>query len=282
MAKYELLPEQLLYEGTVKDDNFFHPEPLSEEEALRTHTKSYWDKLTELTLSPKEERAIGFPINKHFIWRGRHIANGTIECAKHALESGCALNVAGGTHHAYADHGEGYCCLNDQAVASNYLLSRNLVSKILVVDLDVHQGNGTAHIFQNDDRVFTFSMHGAKNYPLRKEQSNLDVGLPDGIEGKEYLKILRETLPQLMDRVEPEFVFFQSGVDILESDKLGRLKVSREDCRQLRSLCFRNLPEERSACCGKYGRWIFRKTGRYRRSTCKYLPNSPGGLFLRD
>jgi acetoin utilization deacetylase AcuC-like enzyme len=231
MEKYELLPEQLLYEGTVTEKQFFHPQLLPEAVALRTHTQIYWDKLSQVRLSPSEIRAIGFPINEKFILRGRHIAQGTIDCALFALEYGCAMNVAGGTHHAFADHGEGYCCFNDQAVASNYLLDHHLAQKILIVDLDVHQGNGTAHIFRDEPRVFTFSMHGARNYPLRKEQSDLDIGLPDGMEDAEYLHLLKATLPRLMEEVQPDFVFYQSGVDILASDKLGRLAVSRAGCR---------------------------------------------------
>lgn len=232
MLKYELLPEQLLYEGTVTNNNFFHPDPLSEPVALRTHTKEYWDKLTTVSLSDREIRAIGFPINEKFVERGRHISNGTVRCAQYALQHGCALNVAGGTHHAFADRGEGFCCFNDQAVAANYLLDHGLAQRILIVDLDVHQGNGTAHIFRNEPRVFTFSMHGERNYPLRKETSDLDIGLPDGMEDGPYLKTLREALPRLADRVQPDFIFYQSGVDVLASDKLGRLHLSREGCRE--------------------------------------------------
>jgi acetoin utilization deacetylase AcuC-like enzyme len=232
MAKYELLPEQLLYEGTVTDSNFFHPDLLEKVVALQTHTEEYWDKLTNVSLSEREVRAIGFPINEKFVTRGRHIAQGTVQCALFAMQHGVAMNIAGGTHHAFADHGEGYCCFNDQAVAANYLLHNGLARKILIVDLDVHQGNGTAHIFRDEPRVYTFSMHGARNYPLRKEQSSLDLHLPDGMDDKPYLQLLRETLPRLLDTVQPDFVFYLSGVDILETDKLGRLGVSRAGCRE--------------------------------------------------
>ena len=231
MAKYELIPEQLLYEGTVRESNFFHPEMLDETVALRTHTPEYWEKLNRVTLSEREVRAIGFPVNEKFVQRGRHIAQGTIECALFALEHGVAMNVAGGTHHAFADRGEGFCCFNDQAVAANYLLDQELARRILIVDLDVHQGNGTAHIFRDEQRVFTFSMHGERNYPLRKENSDLDIGLPDGLSDRPYLDILRDTLPRLADSFQPDFVFYQSGVDILSSDKLGRLDISRDGCR---------------------------------------------------
>lgn len=238
MAKYELLPEQLLYEGTVTDAHFFQPKQLEADVALLTHTNDWWTRMNAVQLTPQEIRAIGFPINEKFVQRGRHISQGTVECALYAMEYGCAMNIAGGTHHAFADRGEGFCCFNDQAVASNYLLNKQLASKILIIDLDVHQGNGTASIFRNEPRVFTFSMHGEKNYPLRKEQSDLDIGLPDGMTDDAYLKVLRETLPRLFDEVQPDFVFFQSGVDILESDKLGRLAVSRTGCRERDRLVF--------------------------------------------
>ena len=232
MLKYELIQEQLIYEGTVAESNFFHPDLLSEEVALLTHTKRYWDQLIEVNLSPAEERAIGFPINEKFIHRGRHISFGTVQCALFALEHGCSMNIAGGTHHAFADHGEGYCCLNDQAIAARYLLQQGLAQKILIVDLDVHQGNGTASIFRDQPEVFTFSMHGERNYPLRKEQSDLDIGLADFMTDEPYLNLLRQYLPRICADFEPDFIFYQSGVDILESDKLGRLSISRAGCRE--------------------------------------------------
>lgn len=238
MAKYELLPEQLLWEGTVGEGNFFHPDLLSAEVALLTHTPDWWAKMNEVRLSEKEVRAIGFPISEKFVQRGRHISDGTVQCAQWALEHGCAMNIAGGTHHAFSDRGEGFCCFNDQAVAANWLLRQGLAQKILIVDLDVHQGNGTAKIFENEARVFTFSMHGERNYPIRKEKSDLDIGLPDGTEDDAYLSILRETLPRIADQFQPDFVFYQSGVDILESDKLGRLKISREGCRERDHIVF--------------------------------------------
>lgn len=231
MAKYEVIAEQLLYEGTVREDNFFHPDALCQETALLVHTEEYWHKLNTVSLTEREERAIGFPITERFVVRGRHISQGTIQCALFARQYGVAMNIAGGTHHAYADHGEGYCCFNDQALAAAYLLHHRLARQILIVDLDVHQGNGTAHIFCDEPRVFTFSMHGARNYPLRKERSDLDLPLPDGMEDKPYLTLLRETLPRLFDQVQPDFVFYQSGVDILETDRLGRLRISRNGCR---------------------------------------------------
>jgi len=226
MEKYELLPEQLLYEGTVTKENFFHPEKLSDQYALLTHTNEYLNSLNSNTLTAKEGRRIGFPIRPDLIDRGKHIAHGTYECALHAIQNGVSLNVAGGTHHAYADRGEGFCVFNDIAIASNMLLHKGEVEKILIVDLDVHQGNGTAKIFENDPNVFTFSMHGAKNYPLRKEKSDLDIGLDDGAGDNEYLDQLYEYLPSIITDVRPDLIFYLAGADILKSDRLGRLSVS--------------------------------------------------------
>jgi acetoin utilization deacetylase AcuC-like enzyme len=231
MIKYELVPEQLLYEGSVTEENFFHPKKLTREALLLTHTRAYLDKLDNLNLTRKEERNIGFPVKSSLIERGKYISHGTLECAKYALEFGCAMNIAGGTHHSFADRGEGFCIYNDIAISSNIMLNEGSVAKILIVDLDVHQGNGTAKIFENDDRVFTFSMHGERNYPTRKENSDLDIGLPDKTEDIIYLNTLKSTLPQLIEEVEPDFIFYLSGVDIIESDKLGRLSVSMEGCK---------------------------------------------------
>ncbi len=231
MIKYELVPEQLLYEGTVSEANFFHPNPLTEAEILRTHDVQYWQKLKNQELSRKEVRVIGFPMRPDLVWRGRHIANGTLQCAYFAQQHGVALNIAGGTHHAYANHGEGFCVFNDIAIAATELIHQHNFQRILVIDLDVHQGNGTAHIFQNEPKVFTFSMHGAKNYPQRKEASDLDIGLPDKTQDQAYLKVLQNTLPQLFEQVQPEMVFYLSGVDVLATDKLGRLGLSLDGCK---------------------------------------------------
>lgn len=232
MVKYELLPEQLLYEGTVTNEQFFSPGQLPEEVLLWTHTAGYWNKLRRQELSAKEQRAIGFPLRPDLIERGRYIAQGTIDCARYARQFGVALNIAGGTHHAFADRGEGFCVFNDFAIAANFLLRQKEAERILIVDLDVHQGNGTAHIFRDDSRVFTFSMHGERNYPLRKEQSDLDIGLPDKTEGETYLEILTSTLPRLIHDHQPDLIFYLSGVDVLESDRLGRLSLSVQACKE--------------------------------------------------
>jgi acetoin utilization deacetylase AcuC-like enzyme len=238
MDKYDLLPEQLLYEGTASPDNFFEPTPAEEAVIQLTHTETYWRKLRDQQLDVKEIRAIGFPMSERLVQRTRTIANGTIQGASFAQQYGIAMNIAGGTHHAYAHRGEGFCLLNDIAVAANYLLHQGKAQKILIIDLDVHQGNGSAHIFRHEPRVFTFSMHGAKNFPTRKEISDLDIGLPDGLTDGPYLQILRNTLPMLLDLVQPDFIFYLSGVDVLDSDKLGRLKMSIPGCRERDKLVF--------------------------------------------
>lgn len=231
MDKYAILPEQLRYEGTAKEENFFSPNILEERHILNTHKPEYWQKLKNQTLNRQEIRATGFPLSEELIQREITIGQGTIQCALFAKEYGISMNIAGGTHHAFTDKGEGFCLLNDQGMASHYLLENKLASKILIIDLDVHQGNGTAEIFQDNDSVFTFSMHGEKNYPLRKEKSDLDIGLPDQTEDTLYLSTLEATLPRLLDKVMPDFIFYQSGVDILKTDKLGRLAVSSQGCR---------------------------------------------------
>lgn len=232
MEKYDLLPKQLLYEGTLSDENFFEPERIGLEDILAVHDKAYWEKLSGLQLNRQEQLRSGFPHSEQLIERELVILGGSLQAAKFALEFGVAFNIAGGTHHAYINRAEGFCLLNDIAVTTSHLLRNKLATKILVVDLDVHQGNGTAQIFKNNPNVFTFSMHGEHNYPLRKEKSDLDVGLPDGILGEDYLKLVNQHLPQLISSVKPDFIIYQSGVDILETDKLGRLGVSIADCKR--------------------------------------------------
>jgi acetoin utilization deacetylase AcuC-like enzyme len=232
MDKYSLIPQQLIYEGTVQDKQFFHPDPISEEIILLTHSAKYWEDLKNQTLSEKEIRAIGFPMTPLLVERGRHIAAGTLQCVEYAIKHGISMNAAGGTHHAFKEKGEGFCVFNDIAIAANYLIHSNKFNNILIVDLDVHQGNGSASIFNGQGQVFTFSMHGAKNYPFRKEASHLDIGLPDGTEDEAYLKILFNILPRVIDQHRPELIFYQAGVDILTTDRLGRLSVSREGCRK--------------------------------------------------
>ncbi|WP_338876179.1 histone deacetylase [Spirosoma sp. SC4-14] len=238
MLKYELIYEQLLYEGTCSDNNFFAPDPVNDRWVLGVHTAEYVLALKTLTIAPAMMRRIGFPLTKELIDREWVITQGTIDCTQIAFRDGVAMNIAGGTHHAYPDRGEGFCLLNDVGVAAHYLLETGRAKKILVIDLDVHQGNGTAVMFQHEPRVFTFSMHGKDNYPLKKEQSDLDVELPTGMADNAYLTTLTDTLPALIRREQPDFLFYISGVDILESDRLGKLGVSREGCKERDAFVF--------------------------------------------
>jgi acetoin utilization deacetylase AcuC-like enzyme len=232
MLKYELIPEQLMYEGSITEANIFSPRPCAGEIILWTHDATYFSDLKNCRLTPSHVRRIGFPLSELLVQRELVITQGTIDCCLFALKNGVALNVAGGTHHAFANRGEGFCLLNDMAVAANYLLHHKLTDKILIVDLDVHQGNGTAKIFENEPRVFTFSMHGGHNYPFIKEKSDLDIPLPDGMEDEAYLNLLNNHLNSLITSEKPSFIFFLSGVDVLNTDKFGKLKLSLNGCRQ--------------------------------------------------
>lgn len=232
MEKYDLLPKQLIYEGTCSSEDFFSPIAADQSAVERIHHPDYVSKLLKLNLNKKELRKIGFPRSKQLIEREFIIAGGTVQGALKAINSGIAMNIAGGTHHAFKSHGEAFCLLNDQAIAAQYLLDQKLVDTILIIDLDVHQGNGTAKIFENNSNVFTFSMHGKKNYPFKKEQSNLDLELEDNCSDDEFIDLLEKTLPKLIDEVKPDFIFYLSGVDVLETDKLGRIGMTINGCKQ--------------------------------------------------
>ncbi len=232
MLKYDLLPKQLLHEGTCEEANFFEPEIPNDKYIVAVHDPEYFYDLLHIKIPPKQARKIGFPLTVDLVERERIIADGTIKGCAYALEHGIAMNIAGGTHHAYTDRGEAFCMLNDQAIGARYLQAKGLAEKILIVDLDVHQGNGTAEIFQNDASVFTFSMHGANNYPFKKEASDLDISLEKGTDDARYLSTLKETLPQLIDTEKPDFIFYLSGVDVIATDKLGTLGMSIEGCKQ--------------------------------------------------
>lgn len=238
MLKYELIPEQLMHEGTITEANLFEPELLSEKYIINTHEANYWEQLKNLTLPAKEQRRIGFPLTAQLIEREMRIAKGTIDCALFAKQHGIAFNVAGGTHHAGSNWGEGFCLLNDQAITSNYLLANNLASSILIIDLDVHQGNGTAQIFKDEAKVFTFSMHGADNFPFRKEKSNLDIPLENGTNDETFLVELTKALRLIFEEHRPDFVFYLSGVDVLATDKLGKLALTIEGCKRRDEIVF--------------------------------------------
>jgi len=233
MQKYELLPQQLLHAGIAEPSDFFEPSGhCDDENVLRVHTEEYLSDLRSCSLDRKAARKLGFPLSADLVNRELIIAQGTIEGCLKSMEYGVAMNIAGGTHHAYSNHGEAFCLLNDQAIAARYLQAHGYAEKILIIDLDVHQGNGTAEIFHNDDSVFTFSMHGAGNYPFKKEQSDLDIAVPDGSGDEDFLTLLKTTLPDLIREQNPDFIFYLSGVDVLATDKLGRLSLSPEGCRQ--------------------------------------------------
>lgn len=232
MLKYDLLPKQLLHEGTCEASNFFEPEIPNDKYIVAVHDPEYFYDLLNIKIPPKEARKIGFPLTEDLVERERIIADGTMKACEFALEYGIAMNIAGGTHHAYTNRGEAFCMLNDQAIGARYLQAKKLAHKILIVDLDVHQGNGTAEIFQNDTSVFTFSMHGAANYPFKKEQSDLDIALKKGTTDTEYLSILKNTLPKLIQKEQPDFIFYLCGVDIIATDKLGTLGLSVAGCKE--------------------------------------------------
>jgi acetoin utilization deacetylase AcuC-like enzyme len=238
MLKYELLPQQLLHEGTASQSDFFQPEICDLNHILAIHKQEYVDDLINLTLNPKAARKIGFPLSEELIERELRIAQGTIIGAQKSFETKVSFNIAGGTHHAYSTHGEAFCLLNDQAIASQFLLDNKLAKKILIVDLDVHQGNGTAEIFRSNPNVFTFSTHGKTNYPFKKETSDLDIGFNDNTTDDEFLKKIASVIPKLIETQKPDFIFYLAGVDILASDKLGKLACSVEGCKKRDELVF--------------------------------------------
>jgi len=244
MIKYELIPKQLVRESTCSENNFFNPEKVDDDIVLFTHQKEYFERFKSLNLSKKEIREIGFPLSKELVDRELQIADGTIKGVHYSIEHGISMNIAGGTHHAFYDRGEAFCMLNDQAIAANYLINKGLSKRILIIDLDVHQGNGTASLFRSNNNVFTLSFHGKKNYPFRKEKSDLDIEFDDNTNDEKYLKILKETIPKIIDEFNPDFIFYLSGVDVLENDKLGRLSLTINGCKErdrfILELCKKN------------------------------------------
>jgi acetoin utilization deacetylase AcuC-like enzyme len=244
MIKYELIPEQLLRENTCSPDNFFEPGIISDEIVLKTHEEEYFKRFRNLNLSKKEVREIGFPLSKELVTREMTIAQGTIDCVNYSLKNGISMNIAGGTHHAFYDRGEAFCMLNDQAIAAKYLINKKLAEKIMIIDLDVHQGNGTASIFSENKDVFTISFHGKKNYPFRKEKSDIDVEFDDNTDDQFYLNKLKDLIPNAIKNFKPDFIFYLSGVDVLNNDKLGRLGLSIDGCKErdkfILELCNKN------------------------------------------
>src|SRR5690625_5200664 len=228
MEKYELIPEQLLYEGTATEDNFFAPMMISREALEITHTPEYVDRVLRKELTKKEIRNIGYPMSQRLVDRERVITSGTLECVEYAKKHGVSMNVSGGTHHAFAERGGVFCIFNDVAVTANVLLKENPDQRILILDLDVHQGDGTASLMKDEFRVFTLSVHGGKNYPMRKEVSDWDIPLDDHTRDGEYLTVIKNILKELPHHFSPDIVLYICGADVLESDRLGRLSLTVE------------------------------------------------------
>ena len=231
MPKYRLLRERLIDERTVGPDELIASDPIALDALLLAHETAYVEAVAYGQLPDDAVRRLGFPWSEQLVQRSRASVSGTVAAARTALGEGIAGNLAGGTHHAFADHGEGYCVFNDHAVAIRLLQLEGLIERAAVVDLDVHQGNGTAAIFAGDDSVFTFSMHGARNYPFRKQRSSLDVELPDGCEDEEYLALLSRHLPEVLGAARADILFYQGGVDPLAQDSLGRLRLTHAGLR---------------------------------------------------
>jgi len=230
IRKFELVRDRLLREGTLRPADIVEPQPASVGDVLLVHTEDYITRLRAGGLTPREIRRLGLPWSKALVRRSFLAVGGSISAARQALSTGIGSNLAGGTHHAFPDHGEGFCVLNDVAVAIRALRRDGLIARAAVVDCDVHQGNGTATIFAGDPDVFTLSLHGAKNYPLFKARSTLDVELPDGTTDAAYLNALAENLPRVFAH-EPDLVFYLGGADPYAGDKLGRLALSIEGLR---------------------------------------------------
>jgi len=232
MSKYPLLKEQLLAENIISRADLVEPAPLDLASLELVHTREYLQKLSSATLSAAEIRRLGLPWSEALWQRSKLAVSGTLLAGRTALREGLAANLAGGTHHAFADHGEGFCVLNDVAVALTVLRAEGAVRRGVVIDLDVHQGNGTAAIFEHVDEVFTFSMHGDRNYPLAKMRSNLDVPLRDGVGDAEYLELLTAHLPDVLERSAPDIAFYLAGVDVVAGDRYGRLALSEPGLAQ--------------------------------------------------
>jgi acetoin utilization deacetylase AcuC-like enzyme len=226
IAKYALLRERVLAEEIVTSDCMHDPARVVRQDLLLVHTADYVDRFTAGRLTPEEERRLGFPWSESLVERSYRATGGTSEAARHAIDHGIAMNLAGGTHHAFPDHGEGFCVFNDVAVAIRALQRDDCISRAAVIDLDVHQGNGTHAIFSSDDSVFTFSMHGGRNYPFRKVAGRLDVELADGTGDDEYLTALTSALPSVLADARADLVVYLAGADPHERDRLGRLSLT--------------------------------------------------------
>jgi acetoin utilization deacetylase AcuC-like enzyme len=227
MGKYARLRESLLASDAFPESEFRVPEPASEAEILRVHCPRYYGRVTRGELDAAEQKAIGFPWSERMVMRSRQSSGATLAAAREALVRGWSANLAGGTHHAFRDRGEGFCVFNDAAITARAMQAEAGLARIAVIDCDVHQGNGTAAIFRGDDSVFTFSIHGARNFPFTKEESDLDIELADGTGDDEYLWHLERGLDETLERSRPQLAIYLAGADPYEDDRLGRLKLTK-------------------------------------------------------
>jgi len=232
VEKYRLIKQRLEASGRLSSADLRTPEPARVEDVLRVHTRSYWTKIAEGTLTPDEQHLLELPFSPQLREASLLCAGGTTLASHLAISHGRSVHLGGGFHHAFADHGEGFCLLNDVAIAAATLIEAQEVDRILIVDLDVHHGNGTASIFAEEARVFTFSMHHQRNYPAVKPPGDLDVGLDDGVGDEEYMQLLREHLPRVLEEHRPQLIVYLAGADPYEADQLGGLALSVEGLRE--------------------------------------------------
>ncbi len=260
MVKYALLREGALAQGLVAPERLHEPERVSHDDLWRVHTREYVDGVEHGTLDAAHQRRIGLPWSESFVERAFRVVRGTVEASDHAVTHGIAMNFAGGTHHAFPDRGEGFCVFNDVAVAIRRLQSLGAIRRACIVDLDVHQGNGTNAVFADDDSVYTFNMHGAKNFPFHKVPGTRDEELDDGIGDDEYLTRLRAALPEVLHAARADLVVYLAGADPHENDRLGRLKLTFDGLAQRDDLVLRTCREIGLPVCvtiaGGYGRDI--------------------------
>ncbi len=260
IQKYELLRLHAIERGLLRPEDLQAPEAASDEQLMRVHTAEYLEKVKSGGLTEREIRRIGFPWSLELVERSRRSVGGTIAAARAALGDGAAVNLAGGTHHAYPDHGEGFCVFNDAAVATRAMQTEGYASRILIIDTDVHQGNGTAAIFYQDDSVFTFSIHGAKNFPFHKEPGDLDIALDDGAGDEVFLKELAAGLERSIDRANADLIIYVSGADPFHGDRLGRLDMTKAGLRardrMVYETCFQAGLPAATVMAGGYGKDI--------------------------
>ena len=244
MDKYARLRARVIAEAILPVEALTEPQPVAWDDLTRVHSPDYVRRVKDGLLTREEQRRIGFPWSMAMVERSRRSVGGTVEAARAALQDGVSVNLAGGTHHAFRDHGEGYCVFNDVAVAAMVMLDTGRVRQVAVIDLDVHQGNGTAAIFEREARVFTCSLHGAANFPFRKQRSDLDVPLPDGIDDDQYMSHLPDALDVVL-ATGPDLVFYIAGADPYEGDRLGRMRLTEGGLRRRDAIVFGRCQAER-------------------------------------